>query len=99
VVNEIDFTDNVVEIGLGITTDWLRRRFTRLTVVEIDYRLACLVQTRPRNTNVRVEQSNSTELRSKDRGFYGKFVVSSDPAGCLPERTTWGVGQRYLRLF
>ena len=34
VVNEIDFTDNVVEIGLGITTDWLRRRFTRLTVVE-----------------------------------------------------------------
>lgn len=36
VVNEIDFSDNVVEFGLGITEDW-RWRSTRLTVEGIDH--------------------------------------------------------------
>ena len=67
VVIKIDLGVNLVEIGPGpsLSTDWLRRRSEQLSAVEIDHKLACLVETRLRNTNVRVVQGNGRELPFK----------------------------------
>lgn len=59
-----DLGDDVLEIGAGpgLTTDVLRRRVPRLTVVEIDEGLAAALAARLAGTNVDVHQGDASAL-------------------------------------
>jgi ubiquinone/menaquinone biosynthesis C-methylase UbiE len=77
-LNGLDLGDNLVEIGpgFGLTTNWLRRRIKRLTVVEIDSRLAHRLANSLRGTNVRVVQGDGTALPFRDKSFSGAVAFT-----------------------
>jgi 16S rRNA A1518/A1519 N6-dimethyltransferase RsmA/KsgA/DIM1 with predicted DNA glycosylase/AP lyase activity len=77
--------DNVLEIGpgFGLTTDWLRRRHKRLTVVEINCRLADSLSKVLRGTNVQVVRDDGTALPFEDKSFSGAVAFTTfPPLGC-----------------
>ena len=77
-LNGLDLGDNVVEIGpgFGLTTAWLSQRIKRLTVVEIDNRLAQRLANTLRGTNVRVVRGDGTALPFNDKSFSGAVAFT-----------------------
>ena len=67
----IDLGDSVLEVGpgLGVTTDWLRRRATQIDALEIDRSLSNLLQRRFAETNVNVRCGDATDMPYKNCGF------------------------------
>lgn len=77
-VKSVDLGENVLEVGPGpgLTTDWLRRRLSQLTVVEIDRELANSLAKRMRGTNVRVIRGDGTTLPFKNASFSGAVAFT-----------------------
>ncbi len=73
VLHGIDPGRNVLEVGPGpgLTTDLLRQRIARLTVLEIDPHLAAALRQRLHDTGVRVVEGDATRLPFADRTFSG----------------------------
>ena len=73
-----DLGQNVLEIGpgVGLTTDWLRRRLIQLTVVEIDSRLVHSLGRSIQGTNVRAVQGDGTVLPFRDKSFSGAVAFT-----------------------
>jgi ubiquinone/menaquinone biosynthesis C-methylase UbiE len=63
--------DDALELGPGpgITTDWLRERIARLTVVEINPSLAASLRERMEGTNVTVIEGDASALELPDASF------------------------------
>jgi SAM-dependent methyltransferase len=68
-----DLGRNVLEIGPGpgLATDVLRRRFARVTTVEIDPLFAEALARRMRHTNVQVTEASGAALPFGDQVFSG----------------------------
>jgi ubiquinone/menaquinone biosynthesis C-methylase UbiE len=64
---------NVLEIGPGpgLTTDLLRTSVSRLTVLEIDPRMASSLNSRLEGSNVQVVEGDATEMPFGDAEFSG----------------------------
>ncbi|OWY60559.1 SAM-dependent methyltransferase [cyanobacterium TDX16] len=71
VLAEVDLGDDLLEVGpgYGATTDWLRNRVDRLTVVEVDGDLAGPLERRYAGSNVRVVRGDATEMDFDDARF------------------------------
>jgi SAM-dependent methyltransferase len=69
----VEMGDEVLEIGPGpgMTTDVLRRRFARLTSVEIDKLSAEALRRRMQGTNVRVVNEDATAMPFESASFTG----------------------------
>jgi ubiquinone/menaquinone biosynthesis C-methylase UbiE len=69
----VELGDDVLEIGPGpgMTTEVLRQRFTRLTSVEVDHRLAESLKARMQGTNVKVVETDATAMSFADGSFSG----------------------------
>src|SRR6266508_1459952 len=74
----IDLGDDVLEVGPGpgMTTDILRRRFERLTSIEIDPPLAGSLKLRMQGSNVTVVEVDATAMPFDVGSFSGAVVVS-----------------------
>ncbi|TAM78761.1 MAG: class I SAM-dependent methyltransferase [Acidobacteria bacterium] len=74
----LDLGQSVLEIGpgYGFTTNWLRRRFERVTVVEIDSRLARSLGRTLHGTNAGVVQGDGTALPFRDASFTGAVAFT-----------------------
>jgi SAM-dependent methyltransferase len=72
----VDLGDEVLEIGPGpgMTTEVLRRRFAKLTSIEIDHLLAESLRRRMQGTNVQVVEHDATAMPFDNGAFSG--VVS-----------------------
>lgn len=68
-----DLGDDVLEVGPGpgLTTDLLRQRFSRITSIEIDPKLAASLAGRLKNTAVRVVEGDATDMPFEDQSFTG----------------------------
>lgn len=68
-----DLGDKVLEIGPGpgLTTDILRQRFSQVTSIEIDRKLAASLSRRLQSTNVRVVEGDATTMPFEDGSFSG----------------------------
>jgi SAM-dependent methyltransferase len=77
-VREIDFGDDVLEIGpgYGATTDVFAELLPRLTSVEIDPDLASRLQARYAGTHVEVLLGDATALSFPDARFTGAVCFS-----------------------
>lgn len=75
---DVDLGDSPLEIGPGpgLTTDELRRRHARLTVVEADPRLAARLAARLAGTNVEVLCEDATALPMADDTFSGAVALT-----------------------
>jgi SAM-dependent methyltransferase len=75
-LKETELGDNILEIGSGpgLTTDILRRRYQRVTAIEIDEKLAASLKARLAQTNVRVITGDATKMPFDNESFTG--VVS-----------------------
>ncbi|MFN7949376.1 MAG: class I SAM-dependent methyltransferase [Blastocatellia bacterium] len=73
VLHGLDPDRNVLEVGPGpgLTTDLLRQRIARLTVLEIDPRLAAALRQRLHDTSVQVVEGDATRLPFADETFSG----------------------------
>ena len=69
----LELGGNVLEIGPGpgLTTDVLRKRLDRLTCLEIDAKLAELLDKRLRGSNVTVRHGDGAEMPFEDGMFSG----------------------------
>jgi ubiquinone/menaquinone biosynthesis C-methylase UbiE len=69
----VDLGDDVLEIGPGpgMTTSVLKTKYTKLTCVEIDSRLAESLKSRMAGTNVTVVQGDGTRMEFTDAAFSG----------------------------
>jgi ubiquinone/menaquinone biosynthesis C-methylase UbiE len=69
----VELGEEVLEIGPGpgMTTDVLRKRFAKLTSIEVDHRLAESLQRRMRGTNVRVVENDASAMSFADGSFSG----------------------------
>jgi ubiquinone/menaquinone biosynthesis C-methylase UbiE len=78
VLADVDLGDDVIELGpgFGATTDVLRERVSRLTVVEIDPELAGALGQRLADTNVVVVEGDATTLDFPDGRFSGATCFS-----------------------
>ena len=67
----VELGDNVLELGPGpgVTTDALRGRSLRLTVVDVDSELAASLERRLAGTGVRVVHGDATALPFADGSF------------------------------
>ena len=67
----LDPGEDVLELGPGpgLSTDVLRERTARLTVVEIDPRLASSLQERMKSTNVEVVEADAAAMPFPDGSF------------------------------
>lgn len=75
-LNGLELGDDVLEIGPGpgLTTDWLRHRYRRLTCLEVDPCLAFSLKERTAKTNTTVHLGDATAMPFPDKAFSG--VVS-----------------------
>jgi ubiquinone/menaquinone biosynthesis C-methylase UbiE len=77
--SDIDLGPVMLEIGPGpgAATDWLRRKVTRLTAVEIDAEAARLLAERYTDTNVEIVVGSAAELSYPDGSFdsVGSFTM------------------------
>jgi ubiquinone/menaquinone biosynthesis C-methylase UbiE len=75
----VDLGTDMLEIGPGpgAATDWLRRKVTRLTAVEIDPEAARLLAERYADTNVQIVVGSAAELSYPDGSFdsVGSFTM------------------------
>jgi SAM-dependent methyltransferase len=78
VLHDVALGDDVVELGpgFGATTDVLRRRFARLTAVEIDTELAASLADALAGTNVDVVEGDASSLAFDDDRFTGALSFS-----------------------
>jgi SAM-dependent methyltransferase len=77
-LHDLDLGDDVIEVGPGpgFTTDVLRTRTHRLTVVELDPTLADALARRLAGTNVEVVQGDATTLELPTDWFTGATSFS-----------------------
>jgi SAM-dependent methyltransferase len=77
-LRDVDLGQDVLEIGPGpgLTTDFLRTRFQRVTAVEVDLTLAELLKRRMSGTNVTVIQGDATVLPFEDGKFSGAVAFT-----------------------
>jgi ubiquinone/menaquinone biosynthesis C-methylase UbiE len=71
VLDDVDLGDHLIELGpgFGATTDVLRERVSKVTVVEIDPGLAHELAERMANSNVEVFEGDATALEFPDGCF------------------------------
>ena len=69
----IDFGRNILEVGPGpgLTTDVLRRRYEKMTCLEIDSKLAESLRKRMERSNVTVLHGDGAEMPFEDGSFTG----------------------------
>lgn len=69
----IDFGRNILEVGPGpgLTTDVLRRRYEKMTGLEIDSKLAESLRKRMERSNVTVLHGDGAEMPFEDGSFTG----------------------------
>ncbi len=69
----LDLGESVLEVGPGpgLTTDILRRRFSQVTSIEIDPKLADSLKRRLAGSNVRVIEGDATKMPFPDWSFTG----------------------------
>ncbi|MEP7359414.1 MAG: class I SAM-dependent methyltransferase [Anaerolineales bacterium] len=74
----IELGDHLLEVGPGpgLTTDVLRTRVTRMTVIEIDPRLANSLQRRLAGTNVNVIEGDATQMQFADGVFSAAVALT-----------------------
>jgi ubiquinone/menaquinone biosynthesis C-methylase UbiE len=75
VLKGADLGDDVLEVGPGpgLTTDLLRSRVPKLTVIEVDHQLAESLSARLRSTNVEVFTGDATAMPFSDGQFTAGF--------------------------
>jgi ubiquinone/menaquinone biosynthesis C-methylase UbiE len=71
VIGETDLGSDVLEVGPGpgLTTDFLRQSVARLTVLEIDPKLAAALSSRLQGSTVRVVEGDATDMPLADSQF------------------------------
>jgi ubiquinone/menaquinone biosynthesis C-methylase UbiE len=69
----VELGDHLLEIGPGpgLTTEILRRRFTRVTSIEVDSKLALSLRSRLQGTNVHVVEGDATAMPFPAENFSG----------------------------
>jgi SAM-dependent methyltransferase len=102
VLNGVDLGSNVLEIGPGpgLTTDLLRRRYERLTAIEVDEQLACSLEERLSGTNVAVVRGDATTMPFEDASFSGAvaFTMLHHVPSVQKQDQLLGEVRRVLRL-
>lgn len=91
VLGTVDLGDDLLEVGpgYGATTDYLRGRVGRVTVVEIHPELAARLAERYAGTNVEVVEGDATALDFEDRRFSAAtsfFMLHHVPTPELQDR-------------
>jgi ubiquinone/menaquinone biosynthesis C-methylase UbiE len=78
VIGETNLGANVLELGPGpgLTTDLLRMSFERLTVLELDSKLAQALSARLHGGNVQVVEGDATEMPFGDAEFSGAVSLT-----------------------
>lgn len=78
VLTGVDLGQEVLEVGPGpgLTTDLLRRRFIRMTALEIDSRLARALAARLDGSNVRIIHGDATNMPFEDGTFTGALACT-----------------------
>jgi SAM-dependent methyltransferase len=78
VLRDYNLGHDVLEIGPGPgkATDVLRKRFERLTCLEIDQKLAESLSARMHGTNVTVRQGDATAMPFADESFSGAISMT-----------------------
>ncbi len=78
VLRDFDLGQDVLEIGPGpgLATDVLKDRFTKLTCIEIDDRLAASLIARMKGSNVDVRKADATAMPFADDTFSGAISMT-----------------------
>ena len=78
VLRDYDLGHDVLEIGPGPgrATDVLRKKYEKLTCLEIDERLAAALLARMRDSNVEVRQGDATAMPFVDECFSGAVSMT-----------------------
>ena len=90
-LKDVVLGDDVLEVGPGpgMTTDLLRRRFERLTSIEIDSLLAGSLKRRTQGTNVTVVEGDATAMPFEEGSFSGAVsftMLHHVPSPALQDR-------------
>jgi len=90
-LNNVNLGSDLIEVGPGpgLTTDILRKRFSRVTALEVDPVLAQKLKQRLRTTKVRVVQGDATAMPFKDNTFSGAVALTMlhhVPSSALQDR-------------
>ena len=77
-LKDVDLGQNLLEIGPGpgLTTDFLRTRFDRITALEVDPALADSLKRRMGGTSVRVIQGDASAMPFEDATFSGAVAFT-----------------------
>ena len=77
-LKDVDLGQDLLEVGPGpgLTTDFLRTRFQRVTALEVDPALADSLKRRMSGTNVTVIQGDATALPFEDGQFSGAVAFT-----------------------
>ena len=77
-LKDVDLGQDLLEVGPGpgLTTDFLRVRFQRVTALEVDPALADSLKRRMSGTNVTVIQGDATALPFEDGQFSGAVAFT-----------------------
>jgi SAM-dependent methyltransferase len=77
-LKDVNLGQDLLEVGPGpgLTTDFLRTRFQRVTALEVDPALADSLKRRMSGTNVRVIQGDATALPFEDGQFSGAVAFT-----------------------
>jgi ubiquinone/menaquinone biosynthesis C-methylase UbiE len=77
-LKDVDLGQNLLEVGPGpgLTTDFLRSRFDRITALEVDPALADLLKRRMSGTNVTVIQGDASAMPFEDATFSGAVAFT-----------------------
>ena len=90
-LKSIDLGQDLLEVGPGpgLTTDILRRRYARVTAIEVDGALATSLERRLQDTNVRVVKGDATTMPFEDGSFSGAVsftMLHHVPSAALQDR-------------
>ena len=90
-LKSIDLGQDLLEVGPGpgLTTDILRRRYTRVTAIEVDESLAASLERRLQDTNVQVVKGDATAMPFEDGSFSGAVsftMLHHVPSAALQDR-------------
>src|SRR5581483_2937771 len=77
-LKDVDLGQNLLEVGPGpgLTTDFLRSRFDRITALEVDAALADSLKQRMGGTNVTVIQGDASAMPFEDATFSGAVAFT-----------------------
>src|SRR3954469_639655 len=72
-LDDVPMGEDVLEVGSGpgLSTDVLRRRYTRVTTIENDPALAGALAARLSGTNVNVREGDATRMAFPDASYSG----------------------------